>query len=170
VASQNQLSTGGAFAMGSLFVACGIVPILFGVHVIEPGPTTGPPPPDWVPIAAGLMFVGGGLAIVLDYGIARGVGPDGDLVPGTPSWIRVANYVLGLGIIGLMAALFGWVAFGSGPRAFSSTISLPFIGPRSWTSGELSGRIMFGAADMLIWMMLLACGVMGLKRLRAAHR
>jgi len=155
--------------MGTLFIMCGIMPILLGLHAIDPGPTGGTPPPDWVALAAGLVFVGGGLAIVLDYGLAGGTGPDGNLVPGTPFWIRVANYLLGLAIIGLMAAMFGWVAFGKGPRAFSSSISLPFMG-RSWMSGEISGRIAFGAADVLMWMMFIACGALGIKRLRDAHR
>ena len=156
--------------MGTLFIACGLMPILIGLHVIAPAPTPGPPPPDWVPIAAGLLFVGGGLAIILDYGVAGGIGPDGDLVAGTPFLVRVGNYVLGLLIVGLMAALFGWVAFGSGPRQFSSTLSIPFIGGLSWLSGEMSGRIAFGAADVLLWLMFFACGALGIKRLWIAHR
>src|SRR5690349_1556094 len=123
----NQLSPRGAALMGSVFILFGVFPILIGAGVITPSTPGEPPPPGWVPAAAGLMFVLAGLAVILDYGIAGGVGSDGDLLPGTPLAIRGANLLLGLGIVGLMAAVFGWVAVGSGPRTFSTTIALPFF-------------------------------------------
>jgi len=123
MAGEQQLSRGGAVAIGIVFIAAGVMPILIGAGVVHPDGNTTPP---WVAFAVGLLFVSAGLAIIVDYAIAGGVGPDGDLVPGTPFAIRVANLVFGLAIVGLMTAVFGWVAFGSGPRAFSTTIVLPF--------------------------------------------
>jgi hypothetical protein len=116
--------------MGIVFVLAGSPPILIGAGVITPigaDPTL----PPWVPICAGLMFVVAGLTIVLDFAIAGGVGPDGDLRLGTPFAIRVANFLCGMTIVGLMTSVFGWVAFGSGPRRFSTTLSLPFLA-QSW--------------------------------------
>jgi len=139
------------------------MPILIGAGVVHAAPVASPPP-AWVPIAAGLVFVCGGLAVMLDYGIAGGVGADGDFRPGTPMAVRVLNLVLGLLIVGLMTAIFGWVAFGRGPRAFTTVVSLPFASTR-WRSGEMSGRIAFGAATVLMTLMFVACGVSGVRRL-----
>jgi hypothetical protein len=170
----SQLSPGGAWAMGSLFVIAGIVPILFGLGVItpsNPGPDTAPP---WVMVCAGLMFVVAGLAIVVDYGIAgRFVGqmaPDGDFPPGTPMAIRAGNFMLGMTIVGCMTAVFGWVAFGPGPRHFSSAIDVPLLGVTAWgRSGEMTGRIAFGAATVLMALMFVACTVVGVERLWRAR-
>src|SRR5581483_8197814 len=120
--------------------------------------------PLWVAFAAGLMFVCAGLAIIVDYAIAGGVGPDGDLVAGTPFAIRVANVVFGLAIVGLMTAVFGWVAFGAGPREFSTTIELPFWFSHG-RSSELPGRIAFGIGTVLMALMFVACGIVGVRRL-----
>jgi len=164
--ASNQLSRGGAFIFGLLFIACGVMPILMTVGVMRSTVTRGTPP--WVGLCAGLLFVFAGVAIVVDYGIADGVGPDGDLKPGTPFSIRLANYVLGLMIMGLMIAVFGWIAFGPGPRAFSSSLTLPFLSKR-WASSDLSGRIAFGAGTILMVLMFIACGIVGFRRLLAGH-
>jgi hypothetical protein len=160
----NQLSRGGALAMGSLFVACGVFPILIGTGVVAP--STGDAP-GWVGTAAGALFIFAGFDIILDYAIAGGVGPDGDLKPGTPTAIRVANLIFGLVIVGLLTSIFGWVAFGPGERHFTSTLTLPFM-PLRWQSGELSGRIAFGGAAVLGAVMFVACGVSGVRRLHRA--
>jgi hypothetical protein len=114
------------------------------------------------------MFGVAGLVIILDYGVAGGVGPDGDFKPGTPFAIRVANLVLGMTILGLLVAVFGWVSFGSGPRRFSSTLWLPFM-TRQWASSELSGRIVFGAGTLLMVVMFVGCTYVGIERLLRAR-
>jgi hypothetical protein len=156
-----QLTPRGAIIMGIVFIVAGLWPIAVGLGIpkIENGPQAA-----WVAIAAGAIFVLGGLAVILDYGIAGGVGPDGDLVAGTPFAIRALNLVLGLAIVGLMAAVFGWVAFGPGPRQFSTTIALPFYTSHSH-SGELTGRIAFGFSTVLLALMFVACGITGVRRL-----
>jgi len=162
MAGEQQLSRGGAVAMGIVFIAAGAVPILIGLGVVHPDVGT---TPLWVAFAVGLMFVCAGLAIIVDYAIAGGVGPDGDLLAGTPFAIRVANFVFGLAIIGLMTAVFGWVAFGSGPRAFSTTVVLPFWYSNGQSS-ELSGRIAFGIGTILMALMFVACGIVGVRQLQ----
>jgi hypothetical protein len=153
--------------MGLLFVACGVPPILIGLGVLTPSnldPTT----PSWVAVCAGLMFAVAGLLIILDFAIGHGIGPDGDFQPGTPFAVRLANFLLGMTIVGLMISVFGWVSFGSGPRRFTSTLWLPFM-TRHWVSGELSGRIVFGAATVLMVVMFVACTAVGIERLRRAR-
>lgn len=155
--------------MGTLFVACGVVPLLIGVGVLTPAPSADTPP-GWVPAAVGAMFILAGIAIVLDYGIARGLEPDGDFPPGTPLPIRAGNLLLGLAIVGLMTSVFAWVAFGSGPRSFSSTMAVPFMAVRNPRAGEMSGRIAFGVAAGLMALMFVACGVIGIRRFMRAWR
>ena len=163
---QNQLSPRGAVLMGLAFLAAGVMPILISLGVVPGALTEGTP--AWVGMCAGLMFVACGLAVMLDYGLA-GVGPDGDLKPGTPFAIRLANLTIGLTIVGLMTAISGWVAFGPGPRAFSSSLSLPFYAKR-WEGGELTGRIAFGAGTIFMVFMFVACGFTGMKRLITSLR
>jgi hypothetical protein len=68
-----------------------------------------------------------------------------------------------------MAAVFGWVAFGPGPRQFSSTPSLPF-GTKRKQSGELSGRIAFGIATVFMVAAFGASGAIGIRRLWREYR
>ncbi len=157
-----QLSRRGAAAMGAAFIGVGIFPILIGLGIIQP---TERDAPAWVAAAAGVMFVCAGLSIVVDFAIADGVGPDGDFKPGTPTAIRAANLVLGLAIVGLMASVSGWIAFGPGPRRFTSTLTLPFW-PIRWQSEGIMGRVGFGVATVLLAVMFVACGVSGVARLR----
>jgi len=163
----SQLSPRGAVLMGLLFVACGIPPILIGLGVLTPS-NLDPATPPWVGVCAGLMFSVAGVLIIVDFALGSRIGPDGDFEPGTPFAIRLANLLLGMTILGLMTAVFGWVSFGSGPRRFTSTLWLPFM-TRSWVSGELSGRIVFGAATLLMAFMFVACTIVGIERLRRAR-
>ena len=158
--------------MGVTFIAAGIVPILFGLGVMTPPPTPsdGPPTPGWVGIAAGLMFVLAGLDVILDYAIADGVGPDNDLKPGTPLTIRGLNLLFGMSIVGLLTAISAWVAFGAGPRSFSSTIVLPFMWRHNPHASEMSGRMVFGFGTVLTALMFVLCGVVGLRRFIRAWR
>lgn len=149
--------------MGLLFAICGVPPILIGTGVVNRA-ASDPETPAWVAICAGLIFVAAGFAIILDYAVAGGVGPDGDLPAGTPIAVRAGNLALGSTIIGLMTAVFGWVAFGSGPRRFSSGVSLPFL-THYWVSGETSGRVAFGAATAALAAMFVACTWIGVERL-----
>ena len=158
-----QLTPFGAVAIGALFIASGVFPILVGGGTIPRGDADAP---AWVIGAAGATFICAGLAVVLDYGIAGGVGPDNDLLPGTPTSVRVANLILGLAIVGLMAAIAGWIAFGPGPRHFTTTLIVPFVPvPRRWASGEWPGRVAFGVGSVLMAAMFVACAVSGVRRI-----
>jgi hypothetical protein len=148
-------------------MACGLPVILGGIGVIPIAPTEGTP--AWVAVCAGLMFVLMGAAVIVGFAVAGGAAPGGELLPGTPFAVQAAQYCLGLGITGLMAAVFGWVAFGSGHRSFSTTITLPFV-TRHPDSGELSGRVLFGIGAVLIFAMFVGIGIAGGRRLLTAKR
>ena len=153
----------GAWVVGLFFIAAGVGADSRGLGLIDLKPTVGTP--GWIAVCAGLMFVLGGMAVINGYAIAGGVGPDGNLLPGTPFGVLLAQHVLGLGIMGLMTTTAGWIAFGPGERHFSTTIALPFFARRSG-SGELSGRVAFGIATVLLVAMTLGLGWAGAQRLR----
>src|SRR5439155_18159991 len=135
----SQLSPRGSVVAGVFFIVCGVLPILVATGVITP--TTPAAAPPWVVICAGAMFVAAGVIIIVDFGLAR-IGPDGQLAADTPFAIELASLLLGLTIVGLMAAVTGWIAFGSGPRSFTSTVSLPFV-TKQQHGGDVFGRIGF---------------------------
>ncbi len=120
-------------------------------------------------MCAGLVFVLGGLALIVGYGLAAGAGPDGDMAPGTPFGVRVVQYLLGLGITVSLALVATWVAFGPGPRKFGGSMSLGPIGTGTST-GEMVGRVAFGIGAGLVWLFAVVMGVVGIKRLRRARR
>jgi hypothetical protein len=162
MASSN-LSPRGALFIGLASAIVGVLPILTGLGVFVPDKVE-PGTPAWVLVCAGLMFVVAGVTIIVNYAFAGGVGPDGDFRTGTRLAVRAASLLLGLVILALMIAVMGWIAFGSGPRRFSSTFALPFL-TRRWASSETSGRMMFGAATVVMVMLFVGCGAVGFARL-----
>ena len=156
----------GAVIMGALFIACGLFPVLTAsASSPDPEPDAAP---AWVimPLAS---CSSRRPSVILGYGIAGGVGPDGDLKPGTPLVIRCASLLLGLMIVGLMLSVFGWVAFGRGARHFSTSVSLPFVSQR-WQSADLIGRVVFGFGALLLAVMFVVAGFTGVRKLVSAIR
>ncbi len=163
MANQTPLTPRGALIVGVLCAAGGIPAILSGIGAIPLKPTPGTP--GWVAVCAGGMFVLAGAAVINEYAIGRGAGADGDLPAGTPFGVRLAQYLIGLAIVGLMTIVSGWIAFGPGERHFSMTIAMPFFAQRT-AGGELPGRIAFGVGTVLLLAMLVALGWSGARRLR----
>ena len=131
--------------MGVFFGAMGTFIVLLALGTFgDPHLSDGTPP--WVGVAAGLAFLLGGLAVIVGYGVAGGIAPDGDLPAGTPFFVRLVQYVLGLGITAMLASIASWVAFGSGSRHFSG--SGLFVGG---ALNEALGRAVFGIGAVLTW-------------------
>ena len=126
-----------------MVVAFGVFPILMGLGIITP--TDGPPPARWVLIAAGLLFVFFGATVILDFAIGHGAGPDGNFVPGTPFYVRAGNYGLLTAIVGLLAAVFGWVSLAGVARG--------------------SDRLFFGFFTILFVWAFVACVVAGVRKI-----
>jgi len=158
-----QLSPRGAIALGLLVIAMGSLFIMLALGVIHPQGATADQTPPWIGVAAGLIFVFGGVALILGYAIAGGVSPDGDLLPGTPWGIRLTQFLLALAITGAMAAIASWVAFGPGPRAFSMTGSFAGAAPAS----QWLGRAAFGFGAVLLYLFIAVFAVVGIRRLRS---
>jgi hypothetical protein len=161
------LSRRGALLVGSLCAAAGCPPILIATGVMAGNLTPGVP--SWVGIAAGLVFIFGGAAVIVGHAVAGGVGPDGDLPPGTPILVRATQYLLGFCIVGLLLAVSAWVAFGPGERNFSTTVS-SFAGTRSGQASERTGRIVFGTGAIAIGIFWVAATIVSVRRLLRAVR
>lgn len=158
----NQLSPRAAIVVGIVFMLCGLFPVLAGLGVFHTPPTPGTP--RWVVIAAGGMFILAGAAVINGYAMAGGAQANGDLSDSAPFATRILQYVLGVSIVGLMLAVFAWVAFGPGERHFSSSVSIPGLSISSRGS-DRSGRIAFGIATALIGLFFVLSVVGGAKRL-----
>jgi hypothetical protein len=157
------LSPRGTAWVGTLCALMGLV-ILFVALGIIPTDESNFHAPHWVVGAAGLAFFLAGLAILTGP-------PAGTPEASTPEASRTTwrGLVLGLGVVGALAAVFNWVAFGPGPRSFSGGISIPFVsisGPQS----EWSGRVAFGLAAGLIDLFLVWVIVRGLRDLLGRDR
>ena len=159
-ADRNQLSPGAAIVVGLLMGVMGTIVVLvaggtFGEHALSDGT------PPWVGVAAGLAFVMAGLAMIVGYGVAGGVAPDGDLLPGTPIVVRLVQTALGVGIVAMLASIASWIAFGPGVRHFTGTGL--FMGR---VVDEMLGRVVFGIGAVLAWAFMAALIVVSIKRLR----
>jgi hypothetical protein len=159
-----QVSRKQAIVVGLWFAAAGVAIVLEGLCIIpvEPAPEVRDSP--WVIICAGLTFIFGGAAAIVGFAVAGGPGPDGDLRAGTPFAVRLVQYFLGLGIVGMMTAICSWIAFGRGHRQFSASFAVPFV---AWytESNEMVGRVAFGVAATLLWFIFAALGFDGARRL-----
>ncbi len=139
----------GLMGLGILFVALDIIPT-------DPARFQAP---HWVVGAAGLAFFLAGIAVLTAP--PRGTPEAAAAGSRFTSWW---TFALGLGIVGAMAAVANWVAFGPGPRKFQGGIAIPFVAVYGPTS-EWSGRAMFGVGAVLIDLFLLWIVVRGLRDL-----
>jgi hypothetical protein len=159
--SKSQLSPKEAIAYGLLCMAVGFAIALVPLGIVPSSVTNADQTPHWVGYCAALVFVLGGLALIVGFALAGGAGPDGDLPADTPPWIYLTQQLLGLGIVGSMGAISSWVSFGSGPRAFTATSSFSGVHPAS----EVVGRIAFGFGAVLVWLFFIALAVRAARRI-----
>lgn len=155
------LSPRAAVVLGLVIGGMGVLVVLRAAEVI-PGGAVRLEAPRWVVAGAGVAFVWAGAALIVGYAVAGGVGPDGDLPAGTPRWVRVTQSLLGLGIVGSLASIATWIAFGPGPRAF--TVTLPFVG--RGPGDETVGRAVFGTGAVLMWVFLAVFAIISVRRIR----
>ena len=116
--------------MAAVFVAIGLCVVAAALGLIPTDPNA---PPHWVVGCVGALFALAGLLIASQ---------------GQPSSLHAR--LLAASFFSLFATVFGWVGFGPGPRAFSSTTVAVGAVALHTSGGETSGRIVFGAFAVLI--------------------
>jgi len=168
-AESSDLSPRAAILIGMIFVVLGAFPILAAFKIIHLPLSSGVP--VWVGIAAGLTFVLGGAAVIVGYAIAGVELDDPDAEVGryeiaVPFGIKLTQYILGVVIYALFAAIAGWVAFARGPRGFSTTITLPWLA-RHGFGNEWIGRAAFGLGAIGCAAAGIAMAVKNFKKLKS---
>jgi hypothetical protein len=116
--------------------------------------------PRWVVACAGgaFLFFGGWLAALY----ATGYDPQRSEQTLPSPAIQLAVFVPG---ILCLAAPFHWVAFGPGPRQFSTTLSIPFLALHN-SGGSMGGRIAFGVGALLMDAILIGSVVRLVRQMR----
>jgi hypothetical protein len=151
------MSARAAIVLGAIVAAVGLG--ILALSVWAPGEKFNAP--RWVVAAIGGAFVFFGSWTAIIYAMGYDPKRGDETLP--PPLVQLAFFAPGLT---LFAVPFHWVAFGPGSRAFSGSMSLPFL-TISRRSGELSGRIWFGVFAVLIDLMILGVCV---KLIRKAAR
>jgi hypothetical protein len=151
--------------MGAVFVAAGAFMFLLGVGAVpsEPGAMQAPP---WVLAMCGVAFGAAGALVAMTAapGARNGVAP-----ASSPFAMRAAMAVLPLVVIASLGSVGAWVAFGEGPRNFTSTTSV--LGVTSVSEGDDGlGRFVFGAGAVLCGVLFIAALVQGWRKLFATPK
>lgn len=113
--------------------------------------------PRWVVGLSGLVFFMGGVAVSLQdirFEIFR-----------EAWWFKVMVNLAPFGIILSFAAIANWIVFGPGERAFSGSISIPFITLSGTNSDQFVGRAVFGLSAVCLNVLLVVLLVRGLRSL-----
>jgi hypothetical protein len=141
------LSRNASILVGVACAVAGIAIVLASVFADSKGFHA----PRWVVASAGgaFVFFGGWTAALY----AMGYDPQRSEQTLPPAAIQLVVLIPGLV---LFAAPFHWVAFGPGPRQFSTSFGLPFFAVHQ-TGGSAGGRIAFGLAALLVDALLVAC-------------
>jgi hypothetical protein len=145
--------------MGGLFGLVGLVILLLALRII-PSAESKFQAPHWVVGAAGLAFFLVGILLLTT--------PPAQ-TPEAAARTTWRSFLLGGGVVGSMAAIFNWVAFGPGPRHFGGSVSIPFVSV-SGPSSEWAGRAAFGLAATLMDVFLVWMIVRGLRDLLGRGR
>jgi len=117
--------------MAPVFVAIGLIIVAIACDAIHIDPRA-LEAPRWVLACTGGLFSLVGLLIAAQ---------------GNPTslWAKL----LAACFFSMFAAVFGWVGFGPGPRAFSTTMVTVFVTSHE-RSGEHSGRFVFGTVAVIV--------------------
>ncbi len=138
---------------GIICLALGLLFTLVGADLV---PVPGGPKSLRAPLGAmvfvGLgLLLGGGVAVL--QGIGR-IGPKGEVPAGTPYWIRVTYYLVGIATFACFGISLSWAAFVPAPREYSGS----FLG------GD-TARIALGIGAIVIWICTIAGGISGARKL-----
>jgi hypothetical protein len=138
---------------GGLVAAAGLPVLAVGLGLLSPAPDS-VHAPRWVLVAASLVFLAGGGAV-----IAQSFGPRGAAAGRAAAGV----VVLALGLV------LHWIAFGAGPRQFSGGLSLGPVATAT-APGERNGRAAFGIFAVGLDLLALAVAVRAWRRRRDQNR
>jgi hypothetical protein len=148
--------------LGALTAAIGLFCFAIGLGLVPVATARhgGDNAPGWIGFLIGLVFLAGGLAVIL-RGLARADDSSGELPATAPRWVAIIYWLLGLLIAAGLAATGTWVAIGSGTRHFV------MWGPIGGPVGETVGRTAFGIGAIISWLIVAAMRAPPRKRFSA---
>jgi hypothetical protein len=149
-------------AVGLLFLATSVIPLLSVLGILPSSPTPTDPAPNWMGWLILLMFGGGGILILTQA--FTGASADGSLPANTPGLLRGTYDVLAIAIVCALGVALTWVAFGPGPRHFSVSFGFPGLWVSGPAAGDITGRIAFGFVAVLFWIAFAALAVRAVRR------
>lgn len=150
--------------MGGAFFLAGtaIVFVALGWIRVDPSSVHAP---RWVLGVCGGMFALAGV-VTFYYGLVNGLGT-GSRANGDreDEGFYLGGWLLGLVICTGMAVVAGWIAFGPGERAFTTSGSVGPVSTRGSGGSETLGRWVFGFGAVLTGAMAVYGLIYGLRRL-----
>ncbi len=114
--------------------------------------------PNWLAVAVGLVFFAAG-ASVLVRGLLGVPDNQPDLPADAPAAFKLIQWLAMFVIIASLASIGSWIAFGPGPRAFST--SLPIWG----SFAAAVGRTVFGIGAVITWLMAALVAYAGIMKM-----
>jgi len=156
MSAERPLSRRGSILVGIVCAAVGVAIVLVAFFA-SPEKFQAP---RWVVGCAGgaFLFFGGYTAALY----ALGYDPQRSEQTLPSPLVQLAVFVPGMLCL---AAPFHWVAFGPGPRQFSTTASIPFLTVHK-TGGSMGGRIAFGIGALLMDAILIGSVVRLVRQMR----
>lgn len=133
--NQKELSPKGALVSGGFIIFVGILAALVGLKIIPADPSK-IYAPTWVIVSIGLIFIFSGSAVI-----------NGFIFSKKYSKARLIQDLLGMLLIGLMAAVFAWIAVN--PDKLQSTIGESASLLPGMPIGTGLGRFVFGFASII---------------------
>ena len=150
--------------IGVLCAAIGVYFMLIGLGALPvPGGPRNLHAPLWIVLFCGLPFFLGGLALAI-----QGTGKaneQGELPHGTPQWLRVAQYLIGVAIFASFAIVGSWIALAGEAGQFSGS-----FGGISGGVGAGIGRTAFGIGAIIIWLCTIGFAVSGARKLLGTRK
>ncbi len=138
MATQKPLTKRGRILFGGIFIIMGIIPVSMALNLFDPNNTgLSEGVPVWVGVIAGGVFIVAGLAVIAGNSII--------------------THILALLIVGGLAAIGSWIAFGAGGRSCESDFSLFGLGGVDSVQG-LACRVPFGIGTVIVYGILIYMG------------
>ena len=145
--------------IGAIAAAAGLYFVLVGLGLLPiPGGPRNLHAPLWVVLLAGLAFLLGGIAIVIQA-IGR-ADATGELPTNAPHWIRIVQYLIGVAIFASFAMIASWIAIGGDAKQFSGNVLM--FGA---STNAMIARSAFGLGAIICWLVTIGFAVSGARKL-----
>ena len=135
---QPELSRKSMVGLGLLTAGIGLYFALVGLGLAPPPSRANAP--GGVVVACGMVFLLGGVAVLVQA--LGGANDQGELPSDASIWLTVIQHLVGLGVVGCLAAIGSWIALLGRSEAFSGPVAV--------------ARFAFGVGAVISWLYFFA--------------